>query len=359
MTDLDKLVCVKDFEDRAAGLLEKRALEYFKTVAGHGNSFRAAKDAYLRVKLKPRVLRNVSKCSVAATVLSRSCGLPIGISPWAVQKVAHPEGEVGSARAAEAAGAVYVLSTMSTVALEEVAAAAPRGRNWLQTHIYKDRKLTERLVKRAEKAGFEAIVITVDAPVIGIRYDDARSQFTLPPHLELANFKETNQSSSSNNQPLLDRSVSWKDIKWLKTITALPIVLKGILGAEDAELALLHSIDGIIVSSHGGRQLDTVPAPLEVLAEIVDKLKGSSCEVYVDGGISTGSDVFKALAIGAKMALIGRPAVWGLTCGGQQGVQKVLDILRNELETTMMLSGVSDVSEINRNYVRTPSNWFE
>ncbi|XP_065334833.1 2-Hydroxyacid oxidase 1-like [Cloeon dipterum] len=359
MTSLDKLVCVKDFEDRAASLLENHALEYFKTVAGHGNSFRAAKDAYLRVKLKPRVLRNVSKCSVAATVLNRTCGLPIGISPWAVQKVAHPEGEVGSARAAEAVGAVFVLSTMSTVALEEVAAAAPRGRNWLQTYIYKDRKLTERLVKRAEKAGFEAIVITVDAPVIGIRYDDARSQFTLPPHLELANFKETNQSSSSNNQTLLDRSVTWKDIKWLKTITALPIVLKGILCAEDAELALLHSIDGIIVSSHGGRQLDTVPAPLEVLAEIVDKLKGSSCEVYVDGGISTGSDVFKALAIGAKMALIGRPAVWGLTCGGQHGVQKVLDILRNELETTMMLSGVSDVSEINRNYVRTPSDWFE
>ncbi|XP_065334997.1 uncharacterized protein LOC135936190 isoform X1 [Cloeon dipterum] len=367
MTGLEGLVCVKDFEERALQTLAKHPLDYYQSGAGHEHSLRLAKDAYLRVKLKPRVLRDVSNCSLMTSVLGRPATLPFGVAPTALQRMAHPEGESANARAAQTRGAVFILSTLSTTPLEDVAVAASDARKWFQLYIYKDRGVTRQLVQRAQEAGFEAIVLTVDAPIFGIRYADTRNKFSLPPHFEVANFKGITRSDMTSSGTgsgvneyvagLLDRSLTWKDVAWLKSITQLPVILKGILTVEDAELAVKHGAAGIIVSSHGARQVDTVPAPLEVLPGIVDKLKGTSCEVYIDGGISTGTDIFKAIAIGARMAFVGRPAVWGLACGGQQGVEKVLGILEDELRITMMLSGVSSIEEINRDYVDIPTVW--
>ncbi|XP_059479600.1 uncharacterized protein LOC132199120 [Neocloeon triangulifer] len=368
MATLDSLVCVKDFEERAAGILEKHPLDYYKSGAGHENSLQGARDAYLRVQLKPRVLRDVSKCCLTSTVLGKSTPMPFGVAPAALQRMAHPEGEIANARAAEKLGSIFVLSTLSTTSLEDVAAAAPTARKWFQLYIYKDREVTRQLVKRAANAGFEALVLTVDAPILGIRYADARNKFSLPPQFEVANFKGITRSDMTSSgegsgvneyvASLLDSSLSWKDIAWLKSITSLPIILKGILTVEDALLAVEHGAAGIVVSSHGARQIDTVPSPLEVLPAIVENLKGTNCEVYIDGGVSTGTDIFKAIALGAKMVFVKRPAIWGLACGGQEGVERVLHILKRELEVTMVLTGTTSIDAVTREYVRIPPDWI-
>ncbi|XP_067014362.2 uncharacterized protein Hao [Anabrus simplex] len=354
------LACLRDYELRAHSVLPKNALDYYKSGAGEEFSLQLNRDAFNRLRLQPRVLRDVSCRDVSTTVLGCRVTLPVGIAPTAMQRMAHPEGECATARAAGAMGTVFTLSTLSTSSLEQVAAAAPDTLKWFQLYIYKDRKVTQQLVQRAEKAGFKALVLTVDAPVFGIRNADVRNKFSLPPHLALANFTDSttthvNQTESGSGineyvNNLFDQSISWEDVKWLKSITRLPLVLKGILTAEDAIIGANMGAAAIQVSNHGGRQLDGAPAPIEALPEIV-RAVGDRCEVYLDGGVRQGTDVFKALALGASMVFLGRPAIWGLAVEGEKGVVDVLTLIKREFNHALALAGCTCIADIKPNMV--------
>ncbi|XP_061711566.1 2-Hydroxyacid oxidase 1 isoform X2 [Cydia pomonella] len=263
---------------------------------------------------------------------------------------------------AQAEGTIYTLSTIATSSIEEVSEAAPDAIKWFQLYIYNDRDVTKNLVVRAEKAGFKAIALTMDTPLFGVRRADIRNNFTLPPHLRLANFdghlstKIQNAEGGGSGlskyvENLFDKNLKWDDIKWLKSITNLPIVAKGIMRADDAIKAVEAGCCGILVSNHGARQLDGVPATIEVLPEIIEAVKSYDVEVYLDGGVTTGTDVYKALALGARMVFVGRPALWGLTVGGQAGVQKMLQILRTELQFAVQIAGTPTISDITKDMV--------
>ncbi|XP_035685828.1 hydroxyacid oxidase 2-like [Branchiostoma floridae] len=252
-----------------------------------------------------------------------------------------------------------IVSTYGTTSIEDISTASPGGLKWFQLYIMPDRQFTQRLVQRAETAGYKALVVTVDLPVVGKRYPDLTNRFQLPPHLSVPNLQGLESSASQSKDERdygggaspEDPALSWKDIDWLSSITNLPIILKGILTAEDAGIALDHpGVKGILVSNHGGRQLDGVPATIEVLPEIVAAV-GERLEVYLDGGVRTGTDVLKALALGARAVFVGRPAIWGLAYNGEDGVAEVMTILRSELDLAMTLSGCRSLAEINRSLV--------
>jgi len=364
-TDSDNLFsseyfcCVDDFEKYALKKLPKDLCEYYAGGSTYENTLRENKEAFRRLRILPRVMVNVSKRDTTISILGHKVRTPIGVSPFAIQQGAHPDGELANARAAGAAGTVFILSTLTTYSLEDVAAAAPDTIKWFQLYVYKDRDLTRALVQRAEKAGFKALVLTVDANVFGIRYADKRNNFNLPKHLKFGNFADFDKSQTEKHgdrddsglrqyvSKMFDNSISWEDVAWLKRVTKLPIVLKGILTPEDAKLAIKVGASAIMVSNHGGRQLDTSPASIEALPEIA-KAVGDKIEIYMDGGVRTGTDVFKALALGAKMAFVARPALWGLTHSGQAGVTKVLDILTDEFSNTLGLAGCNSVSDIKK-----------
>ncbi|XP_032292652.1 uncharacterized protein [Drosophila virilis] len=328
-------VSVSDFEQKARVELEKNALDYYKSGAGEQLTLRLNREAFQRLRLRPRCLRDVSQLETSCMILGHHIDLPLGIAPVAMQKMAHPDGEVGNARAAGVAGCIFVLSTLATTSLEDVAAAAPETCKWFQLYIYKDRALTESLVRRAENAGFKALVLTVDAPVFGQRRDDVRNKFSLPSHLSLANFHGelasgvvSEMGGSGLNEYVVsqfDATVTWQDIKWLKLLTHLPIVVKGVLTAEDAELAREFGCAGIIVSNHGGRQLDSTPATIEVLPEIV-----------------------KA---------VGRPSIWALACDGQRGVEQLLELLREDFKISMALTGCRTLADIQATMVVPESTY--
>nr|XP_031825621.1 peroxisomal (S)-2-hydroxy-acid oxidase GLO5 [Nomia melanderi] len=290
--------------------------------------------------------------------------MPLGVAPSAMQRMAHPDGECANVKAAEAAGTIYVLSTLSTSSIEEVAEAAPKGIKWFQLYIYKDRDVTMNLVRRAERAGFKALVLTVDAPLFGDRRADVKNKFTLPGHLRLGNFEGelSNKVNSADKESglneyvksLFDASLSWDDVKWLKSITSLPIVLKGILTPQDALLAVESGVKAIVVSNHGARQIDGIPAPIEALPEIVKVVNGK-LEVYMDGGVRQGIDVFKALALGAKMVFVGRPMLWGLFHAGEKGARDVLELFRKEIDLVFALSGCRTVNDVTRDMVKHES----
>ncbi|KAH7965685.1 hypothetical protein HPB49_009810 [Dermacentor silvarum] len=250
-----------------------------------------------------------------------------------------------------------ILSTLSSTSLEEVRSAAPDATLWLQLYVFKNRTLTQELVRRAECANFTAVVLTVDAPTWGQRIPDVRNTFVIPNGISLgnfddsiyANFNMTNATSGSGltkyTNDFFDQSLTWQDVDWLKNITSLPVVLKGIITAEDAELAVQHGAHAILVSNHGGRQLDGAPATIEALSAIVQAV-GNRTEVYLDGGVRTGSDVLKAIALGARAVFVGRPALWGLAYNGTVGVKKMLDIFRTELYRALALMGHSSVDTL-------------
>ncbi|KAK7872582.1 hypothetical protein R5R35_013807 [Gryllus longicercus] len=350
-----KLVCVQDFEDYARSILPKNALDYYQSGSGEEYGLKLNRDAFRWLRIRPRILRDVSQRDLSVTVLGSKVGMPIGVAPTAMQRMAHADGECANARAAGAEGAIFTLSTLSTSSIEEVAAAAPDTVKWFQLYIYKDRKVTMDLVQRAEKAGFKAIVLTVDAPVFGIRLADLRNKFVLPSHLRLANFdghlstnvNDTTSGSSINDYVanLFDQSVTWEDVKWLKRSTNLPIVLKGILTEEDAKIAADLGVQGIQVSNHGARQIDGTLAPMEALPAVA-RAVGGRCEVFLDGGVRQGGDVFKALAGGARAVFAGRPLLWGLAAAGEAGARQVLRILRRELDHTLALAGCTKISDI-------------
>ncbi|KAK1167910.1 hydroxyacid oxidase 2-like isoform X2 [Acipenser oxyrinchus oxyrinchus] len=350
------MVCLTDFEEYAKEHLPKATWDYYAAGADECCTRDDNLLAYKRIRLRPRMLRDVSVSDTRTTVLGTEISFPVGIAPTAFHCLAWHEGEISTAKATEAVNTCYITSTYSTCSVEEIVEAAPNGYRWFQLYVYRNRKVSEQIVHRVEALGYKALVLTVDVPYTGKRRNDLRNQFRLPPHLKVKNFDgvfEENNGPEEYGIPAntLDPSISWKDIYWLQSLTRLPIVIKGILTKEDAELAVEHGVQGIIVSNHGGRQLDGGPATIDALAEIVDTVQGR-IEVYLDGGVRTGSDVLKAIAVGAKCVFIGRPVVWGLAYKGEEGVREILQILNDEFRLSMALAGCRNVSEINRNLIQ-------
>ncbi|XP_058831022.1 uncharacterized protein LOC131689745 [Topomyia yanbarensis] len=353
------LVSLRDYEKRAAEIIPRHALDYYRSGAGDELSLRLNRICFDRLRIRPRVLKSGAKRDMTVRLFGDEYSMPVGISPTAMQRMAHHDGEVANAKAAASRGVGFTLSTISTSSIEEVAAGTPKSPKWFQLYIYKDRKITESLVRRAEKAGFRTIVLTVDAPMFGLRRPDMRNKFSLPPHLILANFEGQqatgvqSQGGSGINEYIyeqLDPTLCWNDVKWLLNFTKLPVIVKGILTKEDAIIAADLGVQGIWVSNHGARQLDSVPASIEALPEVVAAV-GDRTTILLDGGVTEGTDVFKAIALGAKMVLFGRPALWGLANNGQQGVESVLDILRKELDLAMAFAGCQSVADISKEHV--------
>lgn len=338
-------ISVFDYELLAEERMDPVYWDYYSGGSDDEVTVRGNQADFARIRLRPRMLVDVSKCDTSTTVLGAPVSMPVLVAPTALHCMAHPEGECATAQGAGAAGTLMVVSTTATRSLEEIAQVA-RGLLWFQLYIYPSFEVAAQLVRRAESAGYKAIVLTVDLPVLGNRERDRRNQMPIPPPpLIEANFVGID-TGGRVRAPL-----TWEAIGWLRSITSLPILVKGVLTAEDALLAVAHGVDGIIVSNHGGRQLDGVVTSIEALPEVVEAVAGC-CEVYVDGGIRRGTDILKALALGARAVLVGRPALWGLAVNGAQGVQHVLEILRAELELAMKLAGCPTLSSINRSLVK-------
>ncbi|XP_019371757.1 PREDICTED: hydroxyacid oxidase 1 isoform X1 [Gavialis gangeticus] len=361
-----KPVCIADFEQHAKEVLPKSVYDYYRSGADDQQTLADNVAAFSRLRLYPRMLRDVSVMDLSTCVLGQNVSMPICVGATAMQCMAHLDGETATARACRSMGTGMMLSSWATSSIEEVAEAAPDGLRWLQLYIYKDREVTKALVQRAEKAGYKGIFVTVDTPLLGKRFDDVRNRFQLPPYLRMKNF-ETNDLAFSSEKgygensglavyvaQAIDPSIQWKDVKWLRGLTSLPIVAKGILRADDAKEAVKHGVNGILVSNHGARQLDGVPATIDVLPEIVEAVAGK-VEVFLDGGVRKGTDVLKALALGAKAVFIGRPIIWGLVYQGEEGAKEVLQMLKEELHLAMALSGCRSVKEIDRTLVRVAS----
>ncbi|NXM93982.1 HAOX2 oxidase, partial [Sylvia borin] len=343
------MVCLSDFEAYAKKYLPKIAWDYFAAGADDCTTRDENILAYKRIRFRPRMLRDVSVVDIRTKILGSEISFPVGIAPTGFHQLAWPDGEKSTARAARAMSTCYVASTYSTCTLEEISAAAPGGLRWFQLYIHRNRAASQQLVRRAEALGFRGLVLTADLPYTGKRRDDVRNGFRLPPHMKVKNLEGAFEVCKMS--PCLDPSVTWNDIYWLRSLTHLPIIIKGILTREDAELAVRHGVQAIIVSNHGGRQLDEGPATIDALVEVVEAVRGR-VEVYVDGGIRKGSDVLKALALGAKCVFIGRPALWGLAYRGEEGLQDVLRILQDEFRLSMALAGCASVSEIGPHMVQ-------
>lgn len=331
---------VREYEALARERLAEGPYGYF--AGGAGDEWTLAENvrAFNRWVLRPRMLVDVDTVTTATTVLGTDVSMPVLIAPTAFQRLAHPDGETATARAAAAAGTVFCLSTLGSYTPAEIAESAPQGTNWLQLYWSPDRGFTQALVEASAAAGFEAILLTVDLPLAGRRERDLRAAFELPADLPLPNLPS--HLGGGNFQAVLaevvDRTITWRDLEWLATLTDLPLVVKGILTAEDGRLACEHGATGVVVSNHGGRQLDGVAASIEALPEVVEACAGR-VTVLLDGGVRRGTDVVKALALGARAVLVGRAPVWGLAVAGEDGVLRVLELLREELALALALLG--------------------
>jgi 4-hydroxymandelate oxidase len=337
---------ISDYEALARACMEPANWDFYAGGSDDEVTLRANRTAFERIRLRPRVLVDVNVCDVHTTVLGTPVSMPILIAPTAYHGLAHPEAECATAQAAGEAGTLMIASTVSNRSMEEIAAVTSSPL-WFQLYTFGGWQSSEMLVKRAEAAGFRAIVLTVDLPRLARRERDIRNNFNLPSRLREANFTNENVAEET---PF---SLIWESLSRLRGLTTLPILIKGILTSEDAKLAVEHGIEGIIVSNHGGRQLDTSLASIEALPEVVEAVAGR-CEVYMDGGIRRGTDVLKALALGARAVLVGRPILWGLAVNGTAGARDVLELLRNELEMAMVLSGRPTIASIDRSLVRLP-----
>ncbi|XP_010538538.1 PREDICTED: peroxisomal (S)-2-hydroxy-acid oxidase GLO5 [Tarenaya hassleriana] len=360
MGNMEEITNVMEFEKLAKEKLPKMVYDYNASGAEDQWTLAENRNAFSRILFRPRILVDVSEIDVSATVLGFKISMPIMIAPTAMQKMVHPDGEIATARAASAAGTIMTLSSWGTCSVEEVSSTGP-GIRFFQLYVYKDRNVVIQLVRRAERAGFKAIALTVDTPKLGRRESDIKNRFALPPHLSLKNFegldlgkidRTSDSGLASYVAGQVDRSLCWKDVKWLQTITSLPILVKGVLTAEDARMAVQSGVAGIIVSNHGARQLDYVPATIMALEEVVKAVEGR-LPVFLDGGVRRGTDVFKALALGASGVFVGRPTVFSLAVGGEEGVRKMLQMLGDEFELTMALSGCRSLDEITRNHIKT------
>jgi 4-hydroxymandelate oxidase len=344
-----------DYERLASERLPQMVFDYFHGGAGDEVTMRENRLSWQRLRLRPRVLVDVAQRDLSTTVLGQTIAYPVLTAPCAFNALAHPEGELAVARAAAACGIIQVVSTAGTYSLEEVAAAAPEGARWFQLYCYRDREVTRSLVERAAQAGYRALCLTVDAPLVGRRDRDTRNRFGLPEGMTWKNLqcagldqmapREEGSALVQYISEIWDPSLTWRAIEWLRGISPLPLVIKGILTAEDARAAVDHGAAAIVVSNHGGRQLDGTVATSEALAEVAHCV-GSRAEVLVDGGIRRGNDILKAIALGARAVLIGRPYLWALAVGGQAGVEHLLALLRDELDLDMALAGRPTIASI-------------
>ena len=345
-------------EREALALLPPMVRDYYAGGARDEICLAENRAAWERLAIRHRVLVDVSAVSAASTALGQSTRSPILVAPTAFQRLAHADGELATARAAGRAGTVMVLSSLSNTAVEEVTAAAT-GPVWFQLYLYRDRGAARALVERVEAAGCSALVLTADAPVLGTRERDVANRFQLPPGLVIANASaeharvgavEGDSGLAAWVAGALDPRLTWADVDWLRSVTRLPVLLKGVVRGDDAARAVHCGAAGLVVSNHGGRQLDASPATADVLAEVCDAVAGR-IEVYVDGGVRRGTDVLKALALGARGVLLGRPILWGLAAGGEEGVYGALETLRAELIEAMTLAGCPDVAHATRDLV--------
>jgi 4-hydroxymandelate oxidase len=356
------MLTLRELEAEARRRLDPARYDFFAGGACDEVTLRRNEAAFARLALVPRVLHGTEKRSLDVLLLGCQSSMPVLIAPTAFHRLAHPEGECATARAAARAGIIMIVSMASTIAISEVAAAARDSSDtaslWFQLYIQPDRAFTEAIVRQAEAAGCKAFVVTVDSPVLGSRERDLRNGFLdLPPEMCCENLREVHAGGSVTVRKIvMSADLSWEGIDWLREITALPIVLKGILHPADALIAVDHGVDAIIVSNHGGRQLDSAPAAIEQLSEVVGALSGS-IPVLMDGGVRRGTDVVKAIALGASAVGIGRPVIWGLAAAGAEGVARVLEILRAELDQTLALCGCSSPQDITRDLVRVPRTW--
>jgi 4-hydroxymandelate oxidase len=353
---LDRCCNVLDFEALARERMEQAFYDYYAGGAEDELTLAANRGAFAEVFLRPRVLVDVTHTETKTTVLGTEVSMPVLIAPTAFHRLAHPDGELATARGAGAARTLMVVSTIATFPLEEIASATTAPL-WFQLYVYKDRSLARNLIQRAEKAGYRALCLTVDTPHLGSRERDLRNKFTLPAGIGLRNFEGAGLEAATLGNSFhsyvhrqLDCSLSWNAVEWLRSETRLPILLKGIIRPEDARKAVELGVDGIIVSNHGGRQLDGTEPTLRALPRVAEAVAGRA-EVYMDGGVRRGTDVIKALALGARAVLVGRPCLWGLAAAGEEGVTRVLEMLRQELALSMALCGCPDVSAIDRSLI--------
>ena len=337
---------VADYQRLAGEILADGPLGYFNGGAADENTLEANELAWAKFKLRPRVCVDVSSISTTTSVLGHELSAPLLVAPTALQRMAHDDGEIGMAQAAASAGSLMVCSTLASTPLAQIAAAAPSAPRWLQLYLSRDRAVSESLVEQGVNAGASAIVVTVDAPYAGRRERDLRNGFVVPPGIDMPGVTAALGEFFS----IVDPSLDWLALEEFISGAPLPVLIKGVQCGEDARLACEHGVAGIIVSNHGGRQLDNVAATADVLGEVVDAV-GGQVEVLVDGGIRRGSDICTALALGAKAVLVGRPALWGLTVGGSAGAADVLRLLADELSLAMALLGARSPAELNRGHL--------
>ncbi len=345
---------VADYERLAEERLEPGPWAYLAGGSGDEWTLQENRAAFARWTFRPRVLCDVSEVSTATTVLGTPVALPVVVGPLAYQELFHPDGECATARGAAAAGTGVAVSTFCTRSHEEIAAAAPGLLQWCQLYVFQDRDVTREHLAGAADAGCRAVVLTVDTPRLAQRERDLRVGFEIPSGLPLPYARAAVGEAAHNPADqfaLLDASVSWRDLEWIAREGRLPVILKGIVTAEDAELAVEHGAAAIVVSNHGGRQLDGAPATLDALPEVIEAVAGR-VEVYLDSGVRRGSDVAKALALGARAVLVGRAPVFGLAVAGEDGVRHVLELLRDELSLALCLLGCTSPEQLTRSHVQ-------
>lgn len=345
-------VSVPEYFELAAARVDPQVWCYFEGGAGDEVTLRANRAAYGRWRFRPRMLVDVTEVSTATTLLGTPVSMPLGVAPFALQKLVHPEGEAATARAAAGAATLMCVSTLTSSAHGEIETAAPGGPRWLQLYVLTDRGRTLDHLAEARESGYTALALTVDMPRVGRRERDLRLGFRIPPELPMPYVRGADPATAltTAQQFTTSPALTWRDLEWVAEEAGLPIVLKGILTREDALLAVEHGAAAVWVSNHGGRQLDGVAAGLDALPEVVDAV-GGRCEVYVDGGIRRGGDVLKALALGARAAFAGRAIACGLAVGGESGVRHVLELLREEIELGLGLLGCASPDELTRAHV--------
>jgi len=353
--DSEPLLNVADYARAARGKLSKDVCDYIDGGALDEITLAENTAGWERLKLHYRVLAGVGPRDLSTTMLGQPISMPIAVAPTAFHRLACEKGEIATARAAGAAGTLFILSSLSNTAMEGVFAEAGSPQ-WFQLYVYKDRQITLELVRRAEAAGAEAIVLTVDAPGLGTRERDSRNRFALPEGLAVENLLPLGKGQmpevpgsglAAYVRENFKADLGFDDLDWLCSSTRLPVVVKGVCRGDDARHTAEHGAKAVVVSNHGGRQLDTAPATSEVLPHVVEAA-GALCEIYVDGGIRRGSDVLKAIALGARAVLVGRPILWGLCVAGEEGAANILEILRRELDEAMLLCGCSKLDDIGR-----------
>jgi isopentenyl diphosphate isomerase/L-lactate dehydrogenase-like FMN-dependent dehydrogenase len=353
---MEQLLTLDDAERLAESVVAPEAWSYIVGGAGDERTLHWNREAFSRFRLRYRVLVDVSSVSTETTVLGTPVSMPVLVAPMAFQQIAHEEGELAMARGAAAAGTLMCLSTVATATPADIAAAAPGAPRWLQIYVFRDREVSDQVIEQALESGFSALVLTADLPVYGIRHREARLGFEAPeddvPAIVAAR-ERGGDSTEHHSLGLLESGLQWNYVSELVERWKVPVVVKGLVTAEDADLACQYGAAGVVVSNHGGRQLDGSIASLEALPEVVEAV-GDRAEVYLDGGVRRGSDVAMALALGARAVLVGRPAMYGLAFGGDKGVAQVLEILREETENALALLGCRSPSEVTRAHV-TPA----